>query len=345
MTAHPGMDLTKVSSWLVSALPNSAPPYEFELIAAGGSNLTYRVVDGSGTQWALRRPPLGRALATAHDMGREWKILVALAGDGSIPVPRPLAFCDDEAVTGARFYVMDFAAGVILRDSADATILTAAQAAAATDSLVDVQATLHDLDFEAAGLGDLGRHEGYVRRQLARWHRQVGSSGVRSLPLHGELHDRLVAAAPPDAAPALVHGDYRFDNCVLAEDWSVAAVLDWELATIGDPIADFAWSLRYWADAGDPITFLNDSPTLAPAFVTRADYQRRYQLRSGRDLSDLDYFEIFSWWKYASIVEGVYARRLAGSSGGMAGPDDPHDLAVRVDAMLAHAADLAGGVI
>jgi len=161
-----------------------------------------------------------------------------------------------------------------------------------------------------------------------------------------DLHERLVAAAPADSRPAaLVHGDYRFDNCVLAADGTIAVVLDWELATIGDPVADFAWSLRYWADPADDLAFLTNAPTLAPVFTRRSDYESRYAAASGLDLSDLEYFEVFSWWKYAAIVEGVYARRLAGSSGGMDTGGDPAVLAARVDAMLAHAATLAKGVI
>jgi aminoglycoside phosphotransferase (APT) family kinase protein len=346
MGDHPGISTESVSNWLAAALPDAAPPFDFELIAAGGSNLTFRLRDGAGRQWALRRPPVGRALATAHDMSREFRIIAALATDGSVPVPEAVAFCDDPAVTGAAFYVMSFVDGLILRDRSTASGLSSDQAAAATQALVAAQVGLHSLDFEAVGLGDLARHDGYVQRQLKRWQRQVAAAGVRELPLHAELHARLVASAPPDTrAPSLVHGDFRFDNCVLGSDGSVAAILDWELATIGDPVADFAWSLRYWADPDDELYVLTDAPTLASSFERRSEYQRSYERASGFDLSDLDYFEVFSWWKQASIMEGVYARRVAGSSGGMTHQGDPGRLAARVEALLAHAADLASGLM
>ena len=279
-------------------------------------------------------------------MSREWRIIVALSAEGSVPVPDAIAFCEDPAVTGAPFYVMSFVNGPILRDQQDASRLTTDEATAATQALVDTQVALHRLDFTEIGLGGLARHRDYVGRQLKRWRRQVAAAGVRELPLHSELHARLAASAPPDTRrPALVHGDYRFDNCVMTAQWSVGAVLDWELATIGDPVADFAWSLGYWSDPGDGQQWLTDAPTLAPDFPSRDEYLERYRRGSGLDLSDLGYFEVFSWWKQASIVEGVYARRLAGSTGGMGKRGAPADLAARVDAMLAHAADLASGLI
>jgi aminoglycoside phosphotransferase (APT) family kinase protein len=346
MTDQAGFDVEEASRWLGPRLPGAVAPLRFELIAAGGSNLTYAVSDVSGNTWAMRRPPVGRALATAHDMAREWRIIKALAADGTVPVPEAVVFCDDPNVIGADFYVMGFVEGRILRDRRSASRLSVGEAERATQSLVEVQVTLHGLDLQAVGLDGLGRHTGYVQRQLKRWRGQVREGGARELPLHSELHQRLLAADPGDLRPpALVHGDYRFDNCVLAADGKVAAVLDWELTTVGDPVADFAWSLRYWADPSDGLSFLTDAPTLAPAFGSRAEYQRRYEDFSGLDLTDLDYFEVFSWWKQASIVEGVYARRLAGSGGGMTRRGGPELLAARVDAMLARAAELAKGIM
>ncbi|MCB0996597.1 MAG: phosphotransferase family protein, partial [Acidimicrobiales bacterium] len=181
-----------------------------------------------------------------------------------------------------------------------------------------------------------------VGRQLKRWRRQVEAGGVRDLPVHAELFERLAAAQPPERArPALAHGDYRFDNTVLADDFGICAVLDWELCTTGDPIADFAWSLQYWADPGDEMSFLQDPPTLLDTFMRRSDYLRMYEQRSGFDLSDLPYYHAFSWWKQASIVEGAYARRLQGATGGMGASGDVASIATRVDNMLDHAAALA----
>lgn len=331
----------RLSSWLAEHLPAS-PPLRYELIAAGGSNLTYRVVDRHSNQWALRRPPMAHALATAHDMSREWRIMSALAPNPAVPVPQCLAFCDDSEVIGAAFYVMSFVDGLILRDRASTGQMTAAQALAATQSLVKVQVAMHTIDLYEAGLQDLGRHQDYVGRQLKRWRRQVAQGGTRQLPLHEQLHDLLLAKMPPETArPALAHGDYRFDNCVLGPDFEVMAVLDWELGTTGNPIADFVWSLQYWGEPGDELTFLPEPPTFNPVFMRRQQYLELYQQQSGFDLSDLPYYQVFSWWKQASIVEGAYARRLAGATGGMATGGDVHEIAKRVDAMLRQAADWA----
>ena len=343
--AHRGIDRTNVDAWLLGAVHGAAAPFRYDLIAAGGSNLTFRVTDGSGNVWALRRPPVGHALPTAHDMHREWRIMAALAPT-RVPVPACLAYCADLAVNGAPFYVMSFVEGLILRDRASVAGLTAEAAEIATESLIDVQIAFHTVDLDAIGLGDLAKRGDYVGRQLNRWRTQVERANVRELPLLVELHERLVAAKPDErAAPGLAHGDYRFDNTILGPDHKVAAVLDWELCTIGDPIADFAWSIQYWADPGDAMSFLADPPTLEPVFARSDEIIRRYTARSGFDLSNLPYSKVFSWWKQACIVEGAYARRLAGATGGMTSTGDPADIGRRVDRMLDHAAELARGVV
>ena len=340
----PGVDADRVTAWLVDRA-DVAPPLRYTLIPAGGSNLTVRVDDDAGRTWALRRPPVTAVLATAHDVEREWRILDALGRDGAVPVPRVVAHCGDDAVTGAPFYVMGFVDGTILRTEEDGAQLPPATAAVAAASLVDVQVAIHGVDVDAAGLGGLSRHRtGYVERQLHRWRTQVERARVRDLPLLDELHDRLAASVPPAAGPpALVHGDYRFDNTVLGTDGRVAAVLDWELATIGDPVADCAWSLLYWTDPGDVEPFLDSAPTLAPAFPRRAEAAARYAAGSGRDLSTLPWFTVFGYWKMACIVEGVYTRRLAGSQSGAAS-GDLRSIAARVERLLQRATELADGI-
>jgi aminoglycoside phosphotransferase (APT) family kinase protein len=278
-------------------------------------------------------------------MSREWRIMAALDGT-DVPVPACIAYCDDLEVNGAPFYVMGFVDGLILRDRASVAGMTAAQADIATDSLIDVQIAFHTIDIDAIGLGNLAKRDDYTGRQLNRWRTQVERANVRDVPLLHELHDRLLTAKPTEKArPGLAHGDYRFDNTVLGADFKIAAVLDWELCTIGNPVADFAWSMQYWADPGDTMSFLSDPPTLEPVFVRSDEVVRRYEKRSGLDLSDLPYYTVFSWWKQACIVAGVYARRLAGATGGATSTGDPSDIARRVDAMLDHAAELATGVI
>lgn len=324
-TALKGLDVERVSAWLAEALPALVPPFQYTLIAAGGSNLTYRVSDATGQQCALRRPPVRGQLATAHDMSREWRIMSALgAHPCGVPVPAGLAYCDDVAVTGAPFYVMDFVEGRILRDRAGAEALDDGGKLAATESLVAVQVAMHTADLGQLGLADLGKHTGYVARQLQRWHTQVSTAAVRPLPLMDELFQRLQQRVPTEQGrPGLVHGDYRFDNVILDERCQVNAVLDWELCTIGEPVADFCWSLQYWAEPGETLTFLQDPPTRAPGFMTRDQVAALYAVQSGFDLSDREYYFAFGYWKMACIVEGVYARLLKGAGGGMkTGPLD-----------------------
>ena len=342
MTSGPrGLDVDAVSQWLASAVAGLEPPFEYVLIAAGGSNLTYEVTSANGTRVALRRPPEGSALATAHDTDREFRIMSALHAANTVPVPQCLARCDDIESTGAAFIVMDFVDGQILRTSGDTAALTPPQATAATEALVNAQVAFHTVDLQAVGLATLGRHEGYVARQLKRWVTQVERAETRRIPLLHELHDALSARIPPQrAASALAHGDYRFDNVVLDNDFAIAAVLDWELCTTGDPIADFAWSVQYWGDPHDHMWWLPDPPTLSSPFPRRSEVIRLYQQVTGFDLSDYPFYEAFSWWKQACIVEGAYARRLRGSAGGMESSGPTAAIAERADAMFEHARTL-----
>jgi aminoglycoside phosphotransferase (APT) family kinase protein len=339
----PGIDRAAVDRWLAAALPDSRPPHTFALVAAGGSNLTYEVTDADGRRRALRRPPVGQALATAHDVVREWTVLTALhAHDTGVPVPEPLALCEDEAVTGAPFYVMAFAEGTILRTAEDAGHVDPEVLRTAADSLLRTQIALHAVDVDAIGLGDLGPRTGYVERQLDRWRRQYDDGRVRQVHLIEGLHRRLVRTVPTASdRPGTLHGDYRFDNVVIDAGGRVVAVLDWELATLGDPVADACWSLQYWADAEDEDSFLSSSPTLQPALPGRNEMIRRYAALSGRPLDQWPWFEVFGWWKMGCIVEGVHARRSRGQrAGARSGPLTA--IATRADAFLRIAEQKAG---
>jgi aminoglycoside phosphotransferase (APT) family kinase protein len=316
--APKGVDVARVTAWFQAHAPEVTPPLSFELIAGGRSNLTYRVTDAAGHAWVLRRPPLGQVLATAHDMGREHRIISALAAT-DVPVAPVVGLCEDEAVNGAPFYVMGFVDGLVARDAAAAQALDVDARARAGDQIPDVLARIHAVDPDAVGLGDLGRREGYVERQLKRWYGQWQKSKTRDLPVVDEVHDALAARVPEQGPAAIVHGDYRLDNCLLAPDGTIAAVLDWELCTLGDPLADVGLLLVYWTEPGDRHPALLDASTTLEGFPTRAAVIERYAAASGRDVSDVDYYVAFGYWKLACILEGVYARYRGGVMGESSG--------------------------
>jgi aminoglycoside phosphotransferase (APT) family kinase protein len=313
-SAQDGIDEVRVTPWLEEHVEGLRPPLTYSLIAGGHSNLTYRVDDAAGGAFVLRRPPLGHVLATAHDMGREHRIISAL-GPTAVPVAPALAYCDDTDVNGAPFYVMGFVEGHILRDQGTAAVLDEDRRRAAGESLVDVLAEIHAVDPDAVGLGELGRKEGYIERQLKRWHKQFLDSKTREVPALEAVYERLRSDVPEQGPATIVHGDYRLDNCLVGDDGHVAAVLDWEICTLGDPLADVGLLMVYWTDPEDDATALLTSPTTLPGFLRRSDLLERYAERSGRDLSAIDYYTAFGYWKLACIVEGVYARYRGGAMG------------------------------
>ncbi|HEY8545453.1 MAG TPA: phosphotransferase family protein [Acidimicrobiales bacterium] len=313
-----GIDAEKVTAWFVQHAPGVQPPLDFELITGGRSNLTFRVQDAAGQRWVLRRPPLGHVLATAHDMGREHRIQSALAAT-DVPVAPIVGLCTDEEVNGAPFYVMEFVDGLILRGRAVGEELDVAARKHAGDQMASVLARIHAVDVDAVGLGDLGRKDAYLERQLKRWHRQWEQSKTRELPVVDEVHAELAARAPEQGAATIVHGDYRLDNCLIGKDGSIKAVLDWELCTLGDPLADVGLLLVYWTDPEDEAAALGDSATTLEGFPSRAELTAAYAEASGRDLSGIDYYVAFGYWKLACILEGVLARYRAGVMGDQGG--------------------------
>jgi aminoglycoside phosphotransferase (APT) family kinase protein len=317
-----GIDEARVTAWFEANIADAQGPLSFELIAGGHSNLTFGVVDAEGHHFVLRRPPLGHVLATAHDMGREHRIISALSGT-DVPVAPALGLCTDESVNGAPFYVMAFVDGHVLRDQKTAeTTLDEAGRRRAGESVADVLAGIHGVDVDAVGLADLGKHEGYVARQLKRWYSQFQSSNEltkRPVPLVHELHDLLASRIPEQQGVAIVHGDYRLDNTMVGDDGRVVAVLDWEICTLGDPLADVGLLQVYWTEATDDEATLLAAPTLAAGFPTKAELTARYAAHSHRDLSQLDYYVAFGYWKLACILEGVYSRYAGGAMGDAAG--------------------------
>jgi aminoglycoside phosphotransferase (APT) family kinase protein len=330
-----GIEEAAVSAW-IAARAAVAPPLRFERVSGGRSNLTYAVGDAAGRRFALRRPPLGGRQGSAHDVAREFRVMEALAGS-AVPVPPLVGLCEDEGVSGAPFYVMGFVAGPILRSPADAErdFPDVAARAAIGTALVDALADLHAVDPAAVGLGDLGRPDAYVERQLRRWSGQWEKSRTRELPAIDAVHETLVARIPAQESTAIVHGDYRLDNVILTPAGEVAAVLDWELCTLGDPLADLGLLLVYWSEPADGFVPVIEPATMAPGFPTREEIVTRYAERSGRDVSAIDYYVALGYWKLAVILEGVYARMREGQYGAL--DDDAERFRDAVDTLAAAA--------
>ena len=341
--APEGIEREGVESWFEENARDVELPLSFERIAGGRSNLTFSVRDSAGHAWALRRPPLGKRLGSAHDMGREHKVIAALQ-ETPVPVPPVVGLCEDESVNGAPFYVMGFVEGPVLRTPDDAEPFSEADRRAIGERVVDTLVAIHEVEPDAVGLGDLGRKEGYVERQLKRWQGQWEKSKTRELELVDDLHARLSARIPEQGPATIVHGDYRLDNMILSgpdsgsDAGDVAAVVDWELCTLGDPLADVGLLLVYWSEAGDDFMPLIQPATVAPGFITRDEVKERYAERSGRDLSEVDYFVALGCWKLAIILEGVYARFAEGQYGKT---DEGFEEFARIVERLADAADEA----
>jgi aminoglycoside phosphotransferase (APT) family kinase protein len=309
-----GVDVAKVTSWFEEHVERVEAPLRFDLIAGGRSNLTFSVRDQAGGHWVLRRPPLGQVLATAHDMGREHRIISALQPT-DVPVPPVVGLCEDESVNGAPFYVMGYVEGVVVRDTSIAEPMSPEQRRVAGESVIDVLARIHAVDVDAVGLGDLGRKDGYIERQLKRWYGQWQKSKTRDLGVVDEVFDRLSRSIPEQQGATIVHGDYRLDNCMLGADGQIAAVLDWEICTLGDPLADVGLLLVYWGDPDTGPSAIPAAPTVLPGFPKPDELLERYVAASGREVTDIDFYVAFGYWKLACILEGVYARYVGGSMG------------------------------
>ena len=332
----PGIDKVKVTEWLVEHIDGVVPPFRYERITGGRSNLTFRVTDAAGRRLALRRPPLGETLASAHDMGREHRIISAV-GRTRVPVPPALGLCLDPAVSRLPFYVMGFVDGTVLEQPKQVEALSPEIRTLLAEDLIDTLAELHLVDIDAVDLGDFARRDGYIERQLKRWSSQwAASTRVDQIPAVGEVEQWLRERAPVQQRASIVHGDYRFGNCMVDPDTGrIAAVLDWELCTLGDPLADVAYLGMQWGEPGRPSPI---DPASGDAFPPFRDLVDRYADRTGLDLSDLGYYYAFSAWRGAVISEGVYTRYLAGATG-----DDDDAVVARFRDGVVQLADVALG--
>ncbi|MBL8353007.1 MAG: phosphotransferase family protein [Burkholderiaceae bacterium] len=310
-----GYDIARVEAWIAAQVPALQGPFGWTRLEGGHSNLTYLLVDARGQKAVIRRPPMGELLPKAHDMGREWALISALGGT-PVPVPKALGFCEDAAVTGAHFYLMGHVAGHPLY-SADDARRWAPEPLRTTlgHSFIDVLADLHAVDPDAVGLSDLGKKDDYIGRQLKTWYRSWNASIAGANfddPRAHALQQYFLDHVPEQGPARIVHGDYGLHNTLVGADGRIAAVVDWEISTLGDPLADLGYALNQWAEPGDPPPVRAVPPTSLPGFPTRRELAERYAARTGRDLSKLDFYIGFNRWKSAAIVHGVYARYLEG---------------------------------
>lgn len=307
-----------VSEWLTDNIEGAVGPFSFDFITGGHSNLTFAVTGADNARFVLRRPPLGSVLATAHDMAREYKIISGV-GQTSVPVPQALGVCEDEAVNGAPFYVMSYIDGAVLHSSEDTDAMVAEGDVRSriSRSVVDVLADLHLANPDQIGLGDLGRKEAYLDRQLKRWRTQWEKSKTRDLPQMEQCDELLVAAKPEQHHTGIVHGDYRLGNMLVnAEGGTVEGVLDWELCTLGDVLADVGYLLNNWAPPGEESARgATAYATASGGFWTREQMVEAYSERTGFEVTNIEYYRAFQAWRLAAIVEGVLARYLKGVMG------------------------------
>jgi len=309
------LDVARLEKWLRPHLPADGP-FVVEQFPSGHSNLTYLIKVGE-QDFVLRRPPFGNQVKSAHDMGREYRVLSKLC-EVYEPAPRPYAYCEDKGIIGDEFYVMERRHGLVLRRKNTPQELSSDpdRMRQLGFALIENLATLHTLDYEAAGLGELGRPDGYTERQVTGWNRRYEKARTDDWPEVEQLGKWLVENMPGDSTPGLVHNDYKYDNVMLSPDdyTKIVAVFDWEMATIGDPLMDLGTTLSYWVQADDAAEIRNVvfGPTMLPGSPTRAELVERYVQATGRDLPDLLYYFCFGMFKLAVILQQIYARYARG---------------------------------
>tara|TARA_B100001142_G_scaffold53804_1_gene52034 strand:+ start:560 stop:1597 length:1038 start_codon:yes stop_codon:yes gene_type:complete len=313
-TGPPAIAVNKVSSWIGNnAEVDGALTYS--LIAGGRSNMTFTVSDNSGVRFVLRRPPTGKLLPSAHDMEREYRLMHSLRSS-EVPVPKMVGLCQDESVNGRDFYVMNYVDGIVVRDVEIAASMDEGVRRKMSESLIDTLCALHRVDIDHVGLGDLAKRNGYIERQIKRWSGQWESSRTRDIPLVDSVARELLVQMPEPSPTTIAHGDYRLSNCMVDSSGSVIAVLDWELCTLGEPMADLAGLLGYWYDENSDDELAGDAAsTELLGFMSQDELVARYVEEMGIPIGSVDYYRAFAEWRLACIGEGVYARYLGGQQG------------------------------
>jgi aminoglycoside phosphotransferase (APT) family kinase protein len=311
------LPVDRLSAFLQQHIPVADGTLTVEQFPHGHSNLTYLVRWGN-REWVLRRPPFGNVVATAHDMSREFRILSRL-NVVYPPAPRPELYCEDESVIGAPFYLMERRRGVILRKSLPGGITIDVELARQmSTALIDNLAALHAVDYRAAGLDELGKPEGYVQRQVAGWTKRYAQAQTSQVPAMDRVAAWLGANQPGESRAAVIHNDYKYDNVMLAADnmTRIVAVLDWEMATLGDPLMDLGATLAYWVEPTDPAPLRHAAfgPTALPGSLTRREVIERYQSQTGSEVNNVEFYYCFGLFKLAVIVQQIYARFVRGNT-------------------------------
>ncbi len=337
-----GIQQDSLESYFADHIDGVKTPLSISMIAGGHSNLTYLVEDATGRKMVLRRPPTGAVIATAHDMTREHRILSSLA-DSAVPVPRTLALCEDDSVNDAPFYVMDYVEGAVLTSPEQtAEVVPESKRHALGLNVIDILAHLHNVEPNDVGLADLGRREAYLARQLKRWKTQWKKTKTREIPFMDDVHAVLEARMPEQKGTAIVHGDFRMGNFLTnGPAGRVEAVLDWELCTLGDPLADVGYVMNDWNGPGDDrptASGTGSSAISCGGFPDREALLNRYEELTGTSTQGIDYYRAFQYWRLAAIVEGVLSRYMKGVMGENA---DTDAFRTQVDNLAEAASELA----
>jgi len=341
--AREPIDVDAIVAFLAAHVPDPPRTLTVRRFGGGSSNLTYLLSDGA-REWVLRRPPPGPLLPTAHDMAREFRVISALTGT-NVPVARPIALCTDPALLGAPFYLMERRRGFVVRDEVPPELGDSpARRQRASLALIEAMAKLHTVDWRAVGLADgFGKPSGYVERQLNRWHEQWARSKTTEIADLDRLEEWLRARVPVSPATTIVHGDFRLENCLLdPHSLDVVAIFDWEMSTLGDPLADLGWTLAYWPGAGDPPIWRAaiGSVSAEPGFPGRDLLVAHYQHLTGFGVDDIRFYEVLALYKLTIIAQGIYRR----ARNGQIPAERIDEIAARVGKIAAAGRAVAEGV-